>query len=88
MGSLIQKTSISKNYKLRNNSRAINLPEKYWKAAGWKINDELMISNITVLEDTLDGKSEFEEISIKRRLDLTEDDQERMDYQERMMDEY
>ena len=54
MGSLIQKTSLSKSYKLRNNSRAINLPEKYWKAAGWKINDELMISNITVLEDTLD----------------------------------
>ena len=74
MATLMQKTPPSKSYKLRNNSRAINLPEECWKAAGWKINDELMITNITVLEDTLDGKSEYQEISIKRRTDLTEDD--------------
>ena len=63
-----------KSFKLRSNSHCINLPPEYWKKAGWKIDDDLFIENITLCSDTLVGEPECQEITIKRVVDITEED--------------
>lgn len=77
-----------KSFKLRNNSHCINLPPEYWKKAGWKINDELFIENVTLISDTLTGEPEASEIIIKRVIDITEEDCEVLDVETSFIDKH
>ena len=64
------KLEVFKPYSLRNNSHCVNLPAEYWKKAGWNINDKVFLEVVTVLDRTLDGKDECDEIIIKRIKDI------------------